>query len=100
VQEIPFGPISLQLLDARPIEVDEGRDYSYRRLQAELENSTSEPAGSDSEREAIDFTEPVERFEESVPLETPEGATGEPSSESAGLISSLPIHAPRALEDR
>ncbi|MFH0980576.1 MAG: segregation/condensation protein A [Planctomycetota bacterium] len=47
-QEVPFGPISLQLLDPTPIAVDEERDYAYHKPDAE-------PAfeiGPDTEAEA------------------------------------------------
>jgi segregation and condensation protein A len=48
-QEVPFGPISLQLLDPTPIEVDEARDYSYREPDAESAFET----GPDAETEAL-----------------------------------------------
>ena len=42
VQETTFGPISVQLLDATPIEVDEEHDYTYREPDAAHEDDTSD----------------------------------------------------------
>lgn len=47
VQEVPFGPISIQLLDATPIEVDEQRDYAYHEANDDYDNDTPETAMTD-----------------------------------------------------
>lgn len=51
VQEVPFGPISLQLLDSTPIEVDEERDYSYRPSEPQIERGIAEATLAEDERE-------------------------------------------------
>ncbi len=46
-QEVAFGPISIKLLDATPIEVDEERDYSFREPEDEDEEDVSETVATD-----------------------------------------------------
>lgn len=50
VQEVPFGPISLQVLDLTPIEVDEERDYSSHEPEPDADGfDSSSPTPSDHE---------------------------------------------------
>ncbi len=49
VQEVPFGPISLQLLDPTQIEVDEKRDYSYHQPDSEARGKRQEARGERQE---------------------------------------------------
>ena len=60
VQEVPFGPISLELLDASPIDVDEERDYSYREPHAGSEDVTAHDDHAEIDEEVANFVEPIE----------------------------------------
>ncbi|MCP4590951.1 MAG: segregation/condensation protein A [bacterium] len=57
-QETAFGAISIKLIDATPIEVDEERDYSYSTPPAEDDEEEPE-ATSETDEETADVTEPI-----------------------------------------
>jgi segregation and condensation protein A len=64
-QETPFGPISLQLLDATPIQVNEERDYSFQEPSEADAIVDPVPEGASSEPPVpVDEGDEVDEFAE------------------------------------